>query len=436
MDRITFLDQIYAGRTRLEALLERLPLAQMTTPLLPGGWTVKDLLAHLGWWEQRAVQACQESAAGQTPVIFLPDPEVDALNARIVEEYRPRGLDEVREFEQQAYHRLLAFVETLPEDELFDPQRFAWMEGLPLAEWIASNSSGHYDEHLEGLRGLVPGAEPVPGVVQRGVDFLAAAGRDIDRALVDYTFRRMPVLDVLDVLAHYQNADGGFTWLEVDIAAPVSNPFATELALRVLGWIDPPRDHPLVERVVAYLEQAQDEEGCWRFSPEVYQSALASWFQGWQWPNLNPSGQITGSLKRLGLGSDRLHARVQRLFDRLANPADLATGEYYSVLPYGLYFQTEWEFPGADLYRWGVAWWLVRQHVAGTGLDATHFLELAPRPDAPVAARLPQGVLAAKIDQLLAEQAADGGWPTPYDARWRPWVTANNLLILKAHGRI
>jgi hypothetical protein len=229
--------------------------------------------------------------------------------------------------------------------------------------------------------------------------------------------------------------DGGFRELEVDIAAPVANPFAAELALRVMTWIDPPRDHPVVQRAVAHLEETQDEDGCWTFTPEVYRAELAPWFKGWEWPNINPSGQIAGSLKQLGLGSDRLHARVDALFDRLSKPEELITGAFYSAMPYAMLYQTEWETPRASLYRWGVVWWLVGQHLNKSSMDATHFMELAPRPHLAIARRLPEAVLNAKLNQLLGEQAADGGWPTPYDPRWRPWITVSNALTLRAFGR-
>lgn len=436
MDRVTFLDRIYASRTRLDALLTRLSPEQMTQPALPGGWTVKDLLAHLGWWEQRVLQLYQESIQNGQPAYDITDDEVDALNARMVEEYRPRDLDEVRDFETQAYNAVLALVETAPEADLFEPGRFAWTSGRPFADYIDWNTFGHYDEHSVELQALLPDETPLALPVRRAGEFLEREGRDIEQVIFDFAFRGAPAAGVLDALAAYQTPDGGFTRLEVDIEAPVSNPFADELALRVLSWIDPPRDHPLVTRLVAHLEETQDEDGCWKFAPEVYQGALAPWFQGWKWPNLNPSGQIAGTLKFLGLGSDRLHSRVERLFETLANPADL-TGEYYSVLPYALYYQTNWENPAAELYRWGVVWWLIGRHIDGEPvIDSTHFMELLLRPDGPIARRLPEGILSARLTQLEAEQSEDGGWPSPYSAAWRPWITMQNLLVLKAYGRL
>ncbi|RPJ52054.1 MAG: ClbS/DfsB family four-helix bundle protein [Chloroflexi bacterium] len=459
MDRTDLLTLISNARTRLESALARLTPAQMTEPDLPSNWSVKDLLAHLGRWEERAVYLYATLVRGDSPETIRNEEEVDAFNAETLEMFRPRSLDEVREYERTAYNELLHQVETAPEEDLFDPTRFAWTDGQPFVNLVSVNTYDHYAEHMPALdaklaedrEALRPPAVESPldlpdysgsppgrlnPVVQLASEFLGREGRNIDLALYHYHFGAKSVESVLDVLAHHQNEDGGFRDLEVDIHAPVSNPFATEIALVILTWIDPPRDHPLVKRLVSYLETTQDEEGNWTFTPEVYQYELAPWFQGWQWPNLNPSCSLAGLLKELGLGSDLLHKRVQSLFDRLANPADLVSNEFYAARPYAYYFQTEWNFPMAELYRSGAVWWLIRQHLTNPDLDATHFIEYAPNPESAVAKRLPPDVLKAKLDQLLTDQSGDGGWTTPYDPRWRPWVTIRNLMSLRAYGRI
>src|SRR5262249_32660882 len=144
---------------------------------------------------------------------------------------------------------------------------------------------------------------------------------------------------LLAILGQYQNPDGGFgCGLEVDIKAPDSNPFATELALLACLQAGVAGDHPLLARAVAYLEQTQDEDGGWRFSAAVYHHDLAPWYQAWPWPNLNPACSLAGLLRGLGLGSENLHARVAALFQKMAHPTDLAGDEYYLVRPYAYYF--------------------------------------------------------------------------------------------------
>lgn len=475
MNRIDLLNEIYAGRTLFEAQMARLDAARMDDPVLPGSWSARDLLAHLGWWERRSVEIYYELTQGGDPARPVTPAEVDALNAKIVRDMRLRSMDWVRRFERRAYLDLLQIVESAAEEELFDPQRFPWTGGYPFAEWLVGNSSGHYAEHLPDLTpllgdapirvegGKLPStgrladvdapaaaspAQPRPyrlpttatlsphPAVQRAREFLMRQGRDIDQALFRYCFASSGAGAVLEVLSRYQNPDGGFTRLELDIAAPQSNPFAVEWALIAFNWIDAPRDHPVVRRAVEYLEQTQNEDGGWRLAPEIYQHGLAPWFTHWPWPNLTPSCTIAGLLQRLGLGSDSLHARVRGLFERLAKPSDLVGAEFYSARPYAYYLANPVEMPAAALYRSGAVWWILRGALAGPQLDATQFMELAGEPDSLIARMLPPKLLGAQLDRLLAEQAEDGGWPTAYPEHWRPWITVNNLLTLRSYGRV
>jgi hypothetical protein len=266
--------------------------------------------------------------------------------------------------------------------------------------------------------------------------FFQHNGRDIDQALWAYHFEGQPQEHLLATLARYQNPDGGFRGLEVDIKAPDSNPFATELALVICWQADIPRQHPLLQQAVAYLEQTQEENGNWRFAPGVYEHELAPWFQGWEWPNLNPACSLAGLLKELGLGSDILHARVEQLFAQLAQIKDLTGDEFYSVRPYASYFLPEWDHPQRELYLAGVLWWVIRQYVNGAELDSGHFFAYVPSPKTYTARHLPKAIVNEQLDRMLAEQEDDGGWPTPYNLNWRGWTSIQNLLVLRAFGRI
>jgi len=139
------------GRAQVEQALGRLSEAQMVQEkTLYGTWAVKDLLAHLGYWEGRAAFIFDELLSGR------PDPAYDPLdfdqrNAQVFAANHDRPLADVQRDEQQAYQRLLALVERASEDDLFNPQRFAWTRGRPYVEWIAGNSYGHYEEHLPAL---------------------------------------------------------------------------------------------------------------------------------------------------------------------------------------------------------------------------------------------------------------------------------------------
>jgi hypothetical protein len=273
--------------------------------------------------------------------------------------------------------------------------------------------------------------------IERACQFFAQSGRDIDRARFAYHFGGGVQDDLLAALGRYQNEDGGFGHaLEPDIQAPDSNPFATQLALLICLQAGVPHEHLLLVRAVDYLEETQETDGGWRFTEGTYAHELAPWFQGWEWPSLNPACALAGLLRELGLGSKRLHAGVAQLFERLARVEHLTGDDYYAVLPYAYYFLPEWDHPQRSLYGSGVAWWLIRQHVEDKLADSAHFFEYVRRPDTFAGRTLPAAMLEARLDRLAAEQADDGGWPSPYAAHWRGWITVQNLLVLQAFGKI
>jgi hypothetical protein len=274
-------------------------------------------------------------------------------------------------------------------------------------------------------------------IIANAQQYIARQGRKLDQARFALHFSGGTQAAFLDALAEYQNPDGGFgNALEIDIEAPASQPFATELALDYCLRAGIPASHPVIQKTVAYLEASQDEDGCWRFTQDIYAHPLAPWFQGWTWPNLTPSCTLAGILREYGLGSPQLHQKVADLFKHWANLGEFTEGEFYAVRAYAVYFLPEGDFPQREFYLSGLLWWLIRRHISNEIDDSGHWFELVRSPHSYVGSRLPEDILNDRLDRLLGEQLADGGWSTPYSAQWRAPVTINSLLVLKAFGRL
>lgn len=147
MDRTELLTEVTAARSRFESILTQLDPTRMTEPELPGEWSLKDLLAHLGWWEHRAVEIYQELVAtGRSSRPMTPQ-ELDAINAEIYNQFRTCSLEQILSYEREAYHAILHLLQIAPDADLFDPRRFAWMNGEPIVQLLLDNSTGHYEEH-------------------------------------------------------------------------------------------------------------------------------------------------------------------------------------------------------------------------------------------------------------------------------------------------
>lgn len=265
--------------------------------------------------------------------------------------------------------------------------------------------------------------------VERGLAFLTAQGYPLGTAWVAHRWHDGPVSAVIDALGAFQNEDGGFAGLEVDIKAPDSNPFAARLAMHVLATLDGPIDGPLRRNLERWLIEHQDEDGDWHFAPAIYEHELAPWFAGWTFPSLNPACCLAGLAARLGIGNATMQARVRALFDARASLDEARTGEFYNILPYVEYLGGV-DHPERDAYLDALAANIAATAENGGYADAGHFFEHALGGGSDLLRRLPADLINLQRTRLVAEQAEDGGWPTPYDPAWRPWATASSLVML------
>ena len=152
MNQAGLLARIRSWRAQFESALAQLSDDELLAPNLHGGWSIKDLIAHIGFWEQHTAMRFSALLRGVNP----PDEALtlDELNARVYAQNRDKPLAEVRLKEQAAYEQLLLLVENAMDDELFNPRCFAWTEGKPFAEWIKNNTYGHYEEHQADFKAL------------------------------------------------------------------------------------------------------------------------------------------------------------------------------------------------------------------------------------------------------------------------------------------
>ncbi len=141
----------------------------------------------------------------------------------------------------------------------------------------------------------------------RARQFLETRGRSVDRALFAYAFADGSMLDVVQALAEYQNADGGFGHaLESDVRTPSSSALATSIGLGMLRELRVPADSPQVANAVRYLLNTLDpQEHVWRIIPlDANDHPHAPWWhdedgsvkQGFGGFAVNPRAELVGQL--------------------------------------------------------------------------------------------------------------------------------------------
>lgn len=158
MSKPKLLESIQNGYSLFKKLLSEFDEEQMYRPGAIGKWSIKDSVAHIVVHERRMIQWMKERLPGKHPVMpqpyDMPDDELDKLNEQIYQENLNRPLDDVIRDLDKIQAESLRLVETSPEDDILNPDRFQLQGGEPLWEAIAANTFWHYEEHGQDIRKL------------------------------------------------------------------------------------------------------------------------------------------------------------------------------------------------------------------------------------------------------------------------------------------
>ncbi len=119
LSKQAILDRLDLEYRRLLTTIARLQPEQMLVPEVVGEWSVKDVLAHLVYWNQFPVKELETALAGEKPEYFPDDPDV--VNAQTVARFADRSLDEVLAAFEDSFLNVIAAVESLPESA-FEPE--------------------------------------------------------------------------------------------------------------------------------------------------------------------------------------------------------------------------------------------------------------------------------------------------------------------------
>ena len=146
-------------RTQWNALLAQVGLDRMEIPGVEGEWSVKELVAHLTWYEQAVVEGARQVLSTGT-FTRRRSLGLDEQNAQIAAESRARPTSEVLAEADEVFGQLLAVVAACPEDILNDPRRLGLPEDMVPWMGVANNSYAHYREHEQALQAWLDRTNP------------------------------------------------------------------------------------------------------------------------------------------------------------------------------------------------------------------------------------------------------------------------------------
>jgi uncharacterized protein (TIGR03083 family) len=138
----SLLHEIESRWRDLSAAARGLSEDEMLLPGAVGGWSVKDVLAHIAAWEQEGARRIDEIVRGNGAVLAWPNrDEENAFNAAAIEESAAKSLDEVVKRLEEAHRDFMDMLASFGEEVML-----AELE-VPAVEWVPGWTYLHYQEH-------------------------------------------------------------------------------------------------------------------------------------------------------------------------------------------------------------------------------------------------------------------------------------------------
>jgi hypothetical protein len=122
-------------------------------------WSVKDLIAHITWWEGSVMEGVSRLMRGEKS---RPSEHQDRLNQRTYEDNKDRPLSDVLEAFDASGPRLEALVSSLTDEQLNALGYYPTYDGIALLPIIRAGTIGHYPAHFADLRAYIRKAESRP----------------------------------------------------------------------------------------------------------------------------------------------------------------------------------------------------------------------------------------------------------------------------------
>lgn len=119
--------------------------AELLVPGVTGAWSIKDIIAHVSWWEEEALKHLPLILAGGRPPRYsVTYGGIDAFNAKMTAQRKDLSLAAVLRHRDDVHRRLVALVRSAPETQATGETRFR--------RRLRLDTYGHYPKHGRAIR--------------------------------------------------------------------------------------------------------------------------------------------------------------------------------------------------------------------------------------------------------------------------------------------
>ena len=145
MNRQQLLNRLDTAWVAFQASYAGLSNTRLTEPGVAGDWSVKDIIAHVTWWEEEALRHLPVIIAGSRPPRYsVAYGGIDAFNAMMAERKRDVPLSDVLTQQDNTHQRLIDFIQGVSEDQFTRETRFR--------RRLRLDTYSHYSIHTNAIR--------------------------------------------------------------------------------------------------------------------------------------------------------------------------------------------------------------------------------------------------------------------------------------------
>jgi hypothetical protein len=117
----------------------------LMTPGVTEDWSVRDLVAHVSWWEEEALKHLPYILQGGRPKRYsVQYGGIDAFNAQMTEMKQGLPLVQVIKEAEETHDRLLRYLRNIPEEQFVTETRFR--------RRLKLDTFAHYPIHTRAIR--------------------------------------------------------------------------------------------------------------------------------------------------------------------------------------------------------------------------------------------------------------------------------------------
>ena len=163
MNELTTSDELVSllqeGNKELFDLIQDLTVSQMVTSGAQGFRSIKDILAHITYWNIQGIKWIESVYMSEKPVMLVQGDNIETvrmemaeINARVHEKYRGKALEDVLEEYKETFERVLDQVRRLEQKHLEQRFVYPWAKEPVTGHTIVMWRYWHQQNHTKHIK--------------------------------------------------------------------------------------------------------------------------------------------------------------------------------------------------------------------------------------------------------------------------------------------